>query len=131
DLIPMGEADLIISLEPMEALRYLPYLKKDGYVITNSVPFVNIPNYPDQTLLMKTLEELPHKVILNAEEKAKECGNVKVANIVMLGAATPFIGISYETLREGIRRIFSKKGESIVELNLRALEIGKNIAESK
>ena len=46
DLIPLGGADVIISMEPMEALRYLPFLNKEGWIITSSTPFFNIPNYP-------------------------------------------------------------------------------------
>ena len=59
DLISLGEADLIISMEPMEALRYLPYLEKEGWVVTSANPFKNIPNYPDEEELMKTLNSLP------------------------------------------------------------------------
>ena len=82
DLIPLGSADLIISLEPMESLRYLPYLKKDGWLVTNSVPFVNIPNYPDIKEVYSALNALPHKVMLDVENIAKEIGSVRSANIV-------------------------------------------------
>ena len=47
DLIPKGKADMIIAMEPMEALRYADCLSADGVIITSSAPFVNIPNYPD------------------------------------------------------------------------------------
>ena len=67
DLIPQGHADLIISLEPMEALRYLPYLKKDGWLVTNSQPFINIPNYPEMEKVNEELDKLPHKVVLDVE----------------------------------------------------------------
>ena len=98
DLIPKGHADLIISLEPMESLRYLPYLKKEGWLVTNSRPFVNIPNYPEIKKVNAELDKLPHKVVLDVEEIAKEAGSVRAANIVMLGAATPFIGIEYDKI---------------------------------
>ena len=131
DLIPKGQADLIVSLEPMEALRYLPYLKKDGWLVTNSQPFINIPNYPDVEKLNKVLSELPHRVVLDVETIAKEVGSVRTANIVMLGAATHFIGIGFDKIADGIRRIFGRKGEEVVEMNLKALKAGYDVAQSK
>ena len=124
------QADLIISLEPMEALRYLPYLKKDGWLVTNSQPFINIPNYPEMGKVNEELEKLPHKVVLDVEAIAKEVGSVRAANIVMLGAAAPFIGIEYDKIADGIRRIFGRKGEEIVEMNLKALKAGYDVAQS-
>lgn len=129
DLITKGKADLILSVEPMEALRYLPYLKPGGYVVTNSTPFVNIPDYPDTEELMNTLSALPHKVILDADHLAKEkAGNIRASNFVMLGAASPFIDIPFGYLEEGIRAIFARKGESIIDMNLKALYAGREFA---
>jgi indolepyruvate ferredoxin oxidoreductase beta subunit len=129
DLIPLGSADIIISLEPMEALRYLPYLKKDGWVVTNSKPFENIPNYPEMEEVMKTYNALPNKVILDVEQIAKDLGASRSSNIVMLGAASPYLGIDFSKLRKGIRNIFGKKGEEIVNTNLKAFETGRNAGE--
>lgn len=130
DLIPRGQADLIISLEPMESLRYLPFLKEEGWLVTNSQPFVNIPNYPDIEKVNAELDKLPRKVVLDVEAIAKELGSTRAANIVMLGAATPFIGIEYDKIEAGIRRIFGRKGEEIVEMNLKALKAGFDVAQS-
>lgn len=130
DLIPKGHADLIISLEPMESLRYLPYLKKEGWLVTNSQPFVNIPNYPDIDKVNEELNKLPHKVILDVEAIAKEVATARAANIVMLGAATPFIGIEYDKIADGICHIFGRKGEEVVEMNLKALKAGYDVAQS-
>lgn len=129
DLIPTGQCDLIISLEPMEALRYLPYLSKDGWLVTNAVPFVNIHNYPSEQAIKTEIDKLPHHIMLDVNHTAKEIGNARTANIVLLGATIPFLGISYEKIQESIRDIFQRKGESIVTLNLQALEAGKAIAE--
>lgn len=131
DLIPTSRCDLIISLEPMEALRYLPYLSNEGWLVTNEAPFVNIPNYPTEEALKAELDKLPHKVVLNVSQVAKEIGSPRVANIVLLGATIPFLGISYEDVQESIREIFRKKGEAIVEMNLKALAAGKEIAEQR
>jgi indolepyruvate ferredoxin oxidoreductase beta subunit len=129
DLIPKGQADLIISLEPMESLRYLPYLKQEGWVVTNSRPFINISNYPDMEKINAELDKLPHKVALDAEQIAIEAGSVRTANIVILGAATPFTGIEYAQMEEGVRRIFRRKGDDIVLLNLKALRAGFDLTK--
>lgn len=129
DLIPTGKCDLIISLEPMEALRYLPYLSKDGWLVTNAAPFVNIPNYPAEEAIQAEIDNLPHHIMLDVNQTAKEIGNSRTANIVLLGATVPFLGISHEKIQDSIRHIFQRKGESIVAMNLQALEAGKAIAE--
>ncbi|TWV09915.1 indolepyruvate oxidoreductase subunit beta [Bacteroidaceae bacterium HV4-6-C5C] len=130
DLISLGKCDLIISLEPMESLRYLPYLSPEGWLVTNETPFINIPNYPNEDDVRAELEKLPHKVILNVDNVAKEIGPSRVSNIVLLGATIPFLGIDYDKVQISIREIFASKGESIVEMNLKALAAGKQIAEN-
>ncbi len=127
DLIPKGGADLIISLEPMEALRYLPYLKQDGWIVTNSVPFVNIPNYPELETLHARLKALPQVVMLDVESLAKEAGApLQAANMVLLGAAIPMLGLGLEKFEEGVKRIFGRKGEEVVNKNLAAVRAGYN-----
>ena len=125
DLIPKGGADLIISLEPMEALRYLPYLKEDGWIVTSNKPFVNIPNYPAIEEVIKHIEAIEHHVLVDVEALAKEAGApAQAANMVLLGAAIPMLGIDHDKIVEGDRRIFARKGESIVAANLAAIEAG-------
>lgn len=125
DLIPLGGADLIVSLEPMEALRYLPYLSKDGWVVTNTVPFVNIPDYPEMDVIESELGSLPHVVAFDMDATAKENASPRAANMVLLGACSRFIGsLDKEKIMAGIRRVFARKGEAIVESNLKAFEAG-------
>lgn len=131
DLIPLGQADLIISLEPMESLRYLPYLKKDGWLVTNSQPFINIPNYPEIEKVNEALDAIPNKVVLDVEAIAKDAGSARASNIVMLGAAAPFIGIEFDKIVEGVKSIFARKGEEVVNLNLNALKAGYEMAQNK
>ena len=131
DLIPTGKCDLIISLEPMEALRYLPYLQEEGWVITSANPFKNIPDYPEEVDLMRTLESLPHVVKLEIEDMAKENSMPKCANVILLGMAAKYIEIvSPEQLRESIGRVFATKGEKIVEMNQKAFDIGLNAVKN-
>ena len=129
DLIPSGEAQLILSVEPLESLRYLSYLSAEGYVITNTTPFVNIPDYPDQVELMETITNLPRVVAIDAEAVAKTAGNVKSSNMVMLGAASPFIDLPLSYLEQAIRDIFFRKGAEIIEVNLKAFRTGRAYAE--
>ena len=130
DLIPLGKADLIISLEPMEAMRYLPYLKKDGWVITNTEPFVNIPDYPDLDTLMQRIEALPHHVALDVAAIASEASSPRAANIVLLGAAAPFLGIDIAKIEDGIHSVFARKGDDIVEMNIKAFRAGLKVAHT-
>ena len=125
DLIAKGGADVIISMEPMEALRYLPYLSKEGWIITSSTPFVNIPNYPDMEKIKGDLEKLPNVIALDIEQLAKDNGVPRSANVILLGAAQKALGIEYDKLEDAIRRVFGRKGEAIVEANIKALALGK------
>ncbi|MBO5616334.1 MAG: indolepyruvate oxidoreductase subunit beta [Prevotella sp.] len=125
DLIPLGGADVIISMEPMEALRYLPYLSKDGVIVTSNKPFVNIPNYPDEKALFDELASQPNVVQLDIEAVASEAGSARSANVVLLGMAAKYIEIvSADALRTAVATIFARKGEAVVEANLKAFDKG-------
>ena len=129
DLIPEGKADMVISVEPMESLRYINMLnKEDGWLITSMNPFNNIPDYPDLEVILKEIWKLPRYITIDAEKTAKEAGSVRAANIVILGASAPFIGLKYESLEKAIRNIFGKKGEELVNMNLKALKLGYDYA---
>ena len=125
DLIPLGGADIIISMDPMEALRYLPFLAKDGWIITNTVPLKNIPNYPEMEEVEKALAKVKNLVALDAEAMAKAVQSPRSANMVLLGASAAVMKIlEPEKLRDGIRRIFARKGDAIVDANLKAFDAG-------
>ena len=125
DQIPLGGADLILSMEPMEALRYLPWLSADGVVVTSSRPLVNIPDYPDEAALLAELDTLPRVVRLDIEEIARELQSPRSANMVLLGMAAPYLPLlSEEQLRAAVARVFARKGQEVVEANLRAFEAG-------
>lgn len=127
DLIKEGAADLIISMEPMEALRYVSYLNSEGWVVTSSHPFKNIPNYPEDEALMNELNGLSHVAALPIDDVAKENNMPKSANVILLGMAARYIEIlTPEQLRESIARVFASKGEKIVEMNQQAFDLGLN-----
>ena len=131
DLIARGGADLGISLEPMEALRYLPWLAADGWVITNTTPFVNIPNYPDAGTLQRELASLPHVVALDVDSLAKAAASPRSANMVLLGAAAPCLGREAGKFELGIRASFARKGDAVVEMNLAAFRAGYEQAKKQ
>ena len=130
DLIPKGQADMIISVEPMESLRYVSMLAEDGWLITNSTPHVNITNYPELDDIIKEIRAMPQHIIIDADEIAKDLGNKRAANMVILGAALPFIGMESQIFHDAVRTIFGRKGEEIVKLNIDALQAGYDFAVS-
>ena len=126
DLIPEGKCDLILSVEPMEALRYLSFLSGDGWVITSSKTFENIENYPSDTELFKAIEKVENHLIIDASDIARNLGSQKVSNMVMLGAASNYLGLAHESLNDAVRALFGRKGEEMVQLNISALSAGRN-----
>ena len=132
DLIPRGAADLVVSLEPLEALRYIPFLAPEGWIITNTVPFENIPDYPPMDQVMGELNKLPRVIAIDVDAIAKEVGSPRSANMVLLGATAAVLHIlDPEKLRAGIRKIFGRKGEAVVEANIKAFDAGLASAQKK
>jgi indolepyruvate ferredoxin oxidoreductase beta subunit len=126
DLIPYGKADLIISVEPMESLRYLPWLSKSGWLVTNSTPFINIDDYPPIEEILKEIRKIKNHKIIEADAIAKQSGSARSGNMVILGAASPHLDLPFSSLENAIRKLFDKKGEEIVAVNLMALKAGLN-----
>lgn len=129
DLIPLGQADLIIAVEPMESLRYLPWLSADGYLVTNTTPVKNIDDYPKLNELLEAVGSVNNHVVIDADNIARDIGSIRSSNIVMLGAATPFISLRYQNFEDGIAGVFGRKGKEVTEVNLRALKAGREFSE--
>jgi indolepyruvate ferredoxin oxidoreductase beta subunit len=130
DLIPYGAADMILSVEPMESLRYLPFLSKEGWLLTNTSPYRNIPEYPDEEEIMEEIMKTENHIMINANEIAKECGSVKASNMVMLGAGSHYIPVDTDYFRAAIERLFRAKGEDVIRMNVNAFEEGLKAAKN-
>ena len=128
DLVPEGKADIIISVEPMESLRYHPYLSETGYLVTNTTPFVNIPNYPEIEDVIAEIKKLPRHIAIDADSIAKEVKNPRGMNMVIAGAASVFMDLDFELMKKSINVIFGRKGEEIVNSNIAALEAGREFS---
>ena len=130
DLIPEGECDIILSVAPMEALRYLPFLNREtGWVITNQNPFVNIPNYPDHEQVLAEVKKIKNHILFDADKIAKEVNNPKGTNMVVLGAASKYLRIDIEKLENAVKSNFAKKGDAVIEANIAALRAGRAVAD--
>ncbi|MHC4473841.1 MAG: indolepyruvate oxidoreductase subunit beta [Planctomycetota bacterium] len=128
DLIPLHSAQLILSVEPMETLRYLSFLAEDGTVVSSATPFVNIPDYPRIEEVLASVRRVPQHVLVDARALAKEAGNARAENTVMLGAASPFLPLPEELLREEIVAAFVAKGPAIADANGKAFDLGRDAA---
>ena len=129
DLITKGQADMILSLEPLETLRYLPYLNESGWIISNSEPYTNIPNYPDLELVYNEIRKYKNHVLINADEIAKKLNAPLSANMVLIGAAAHYLGFEEQEIEDAIREQFSKKGDDIVNINIQAFREGLAFAK--
>jgi indolepyruvate ferredoxin oxidoreductase beta subunit len=128
DLIPLGTADLILSMEPVESLRYLPYLAPTGTVVTATNAFVNIPDYPDPDDVMDRVRALPRSVLVDAGALAQEAGDGVAMNTVMVGAAARLLPFRPETLQQVLADTFRSKGERVLDINTRAFALGRQAA---
>ena len=131
DLVPMGGADMIIAMEPLESLRYVPYLSNRGILVSNIDPFVNIPDYPDMQDIISSVKSLPNYRLIEAGRLAKEAGLAKAVNMVMVGASSYFLPVKSKSLEETIAAIFAKKETSVVESNARAFKLGQDAVKGK
>ncbi len=129
DLIPLGETDIILSAEPMELLRHIPSLKKNGWIITDSSTFENIINYPDKHELYKRIKKHVNHIIIDAKSCAKDMGNTKVCNMVLLGAASDHLPIPEEKFLQAINYYFRDKSEKVRLKNTEAFKLGQHKAK--
>lgn len=130
DLIPTGGADMLLSMEPMETLRYVSFLGPEGVIVAERSPFVNIPNYPDLDAVIAELGKFPRAVLVDGEGIAKEIRATRSSNMVLLGAASNFLPIPAADLEAAIVSVFGRKGEKVVAQNVEAFRRGQAVLES-
>ena len=126
-LIPDGQGNMLISVEPLESIRNLPMLAKDAVVITATAPFKNIPDYPNLEELLAAIRSLPKAILVNADQLAMEAGSARTANVVLVGAAAKFLPFEKSTLEKSITKMFERKGKAIVEANIKAFQLGSMV----
>ena len=126
DIIPMGKADMVLSVEPLEAMRYWQFLRPGGWVVTSTTPFVNIPNYPDSDELLEDLAKIENVVMVDTARVARAAGNRRAQNMAMVGAASPLLDFEEERLLAFVEKLFARKGEKIVKVNQRAFRLGRS-----
>lgn len=131
DMIPQGSADMILSMEPLESLRYLKLLAKHGILLTVKEPVINIPNYPQLEEVYSHITSIKGSVIVDTQELVKEAGSIKVVNMILIGAAAPHLPVKFTSLEKATRELFARKGDAIVNLNLKALNIGREKGAKK
>ncbi|HHJ52596.1 MAG TPA: indolepyruvate oxidoreductase subunit beta [Caldithrix abyssi] len=129
DLIAKGTAAMVLSMEPLESLRYLDYLREDGYLITSEAPEKNIPDYPDLDELLTQIRQLPNAITIDAHRLALQAGSGRATNMVLAGAASHYLPIKQETMKQFIRELFARKGEKVVDINLKAFDLGREAAK--
>lgn len=129
DLIPRGSADVVLSMEPMESLRYVDYLKPEGSLISAAAPYENIPDYPNLDDIHNKIKNLKQAEIIDAKALAKEAGTMKAVNMVMVGALSTKMDIQKESIVEAIQELFAAKGEKIIEANLKAVDLGRQTGD--
>jgi indolepyruvate ferredoxin oxidoreductase beta subunit len=124
-LIPRAAASMILSLEPVESLRYLEYLSRDGILITSTDPVANIPDYPPMDDLLKKIASLPNAVLVDGARLAKKAGAPRSSNMVIAGAASHVLPFNAAIIENSIRNMFKRKGDRMVEVNLKAFRSGQ------
>jgi len=125
DLVPKGRCDIIVSIEPLESLRYVEYLSPSGTVVSATDPFINIPNYADVEQVLDTIAALPSHTLVPAERLARAAGSARAANMVILGAASAYLGFPDELLEKAILAAFRAKGDKVQATNIAAFRAGK------
>ncbi len=124
DLVAKGTASLVLSMEPLEALRYVDYLSPDGNIVTAAEPFINIPDYPDTETLYSKIRKFKKHKIVDSLALAKEAGSSRATNMVIIGAASSVLPVSLSSLKAAVEQLFSAKGKDVVDVNLRAFDLG-------
>lgn len=129
DLVPEGQADLVLAMEPMEALRYVSFLAPEGVIVTDRTPVINIPDYPDLDAVLAAVQQFPRAYVVDTTEIARELRNPRGSNMVLLGAASFFLPLNSYALEAAIEQMFARKGSAVVEKNIEAFRAGRQVIQ--
>lgn len=130
DLVPLGRADLVVAVEPLEALRYVHYLREEGVLLASTNALVNIDNYPAIESLLDRIAAFPSHVLIDADRLARAAGSSRTANVVLLGAASLFVPLDTQLLEDTVVEMFASKGPAVADMNRRAYRIGRGAAQA-
>lgn len=125
ELIPSGTADLVLSMEPLESLRYLPMLSRRGTVVAAAEPVVNFEAYPPIDAVLAHLRAMSGCLVIEADRLAREAGSTRVTNTVLLGAASHLFPIQAEGFEETLEAAFRPRGEKMLRANLAGFRLGR------
>ena len=123
ELIPAGSADLVLGMEPIEALRHLDLLAAGGALITAADPMEGIAGYPPIDQIHDQVRSFGGRLV-DARAIAREAGSPRSANVVMIGAASTVLPLPAATIETCVQDAFAAKGERIAAANLRAFRAG-------
>ena len=128
DIIPIGRADVTLSVEPLEALRYIQYLTPEGVLVASATPVKNIPDYPELKSVLEQIAEFSRHVLVDAKHVARLAGSARAENMVMLGAASEHVGFDPQEFEPHVKALFARKKQSVIDVNLKALALGRSAA---
>ncbi len=125
--VPIGRADILLGVEPVEALRNIGWLHPKGRVITAIRPIENVPNYPPIEDILENIRALPNSLLVDAHTIASDAGSARSENFVMAGAAAAFLPIDPETMRACILEKSKHWAEKDRAAAIKALDAGLEI----
>jgi len=131
-IIKMGEAEVLLSFEQIETLRYFPFLSANGKVIVNDLKvlppavFTGQMDYP-AGVLEKIKEKVPDTVVVDADGLAKKIGNPRIVNVIFLGVLSKFLDIPEQTYETVLKENLKPK---LVDINLKAFQEGRSLVKS-
>jgi len=126
--IEAGNADLLIGMEPLETLRYLHYLKKEGHAVSSSIPLINMDNYPEPEKMLNLLQTTEGVLMIDTDALASELHFAQAGNIALLGAASHYMPLEADIWIKTISERFKSKGDKVVDKNLLAFNHGRELA---
>ena len=126
-IIDEGCADLLISLEPLEALRYVAMLRMDGHLVVSEEPQMSMDGYPPLDDVYAALKKVRGCHLLDTEELARRLNHRQAGGMALLGMASKYLPVTDEVWRKVIFERFEAKGARVTDKNLEAFEAGRGL----